>query len=77
MVKWVLLDDDSENKEEPEPKTSTTAMYDDALHVSKNLLLFLTQYSEEELGGTMFKVVTELQTEADNYIKTVDYFAVY
>ena len=53
-------DDDSENEEEPEPESSITT-YDEALCVFNNLLLFLRQHSEEQLSGTMFKVVTELR----------------
>lgn len=66
-AKQVQLDDtDSENEDEPEPEpepeSSTITTYDEALHVANDLLLFLTQHSEEQLSGIIFKVVTKLQS---------------
>jgi len=62
-AKRALFDeDDSENEEEPEPESTSITTYDEALRVSNDLLVFLTQHSEEQLSGTVFKVVTELQS---------------
>lgn len=58
-AKQALLDDDSENEEEPEGESSSITMHDEALHAFSDLL---TQHSEEQLSGTTFKVVIELQS---------------
>ena len=64
----LLDDDDSGNEEEPEAESSTITTYDEALRISNDLLLFLTQHSEEHLSGMVFKVITELESIKLNWL---------
>ena len=62
-------EDHSEDDVEPERSTRSITPYQMALHVSNDLLQFLTQNQEEEVAGAMFSVITLLESAQVNQAK--------
>ena len=48
--------------EEPEPKKSSIGTHKEAIHEANNLMLYLSQYGEEETAKAMGKAVMSLQS---------------
>ena len=62
VSKKTRVEESDDSGDENEPEMSSITSYEEALRCSNDLLLFLMQNNEEEIAGTMFDVITQLES---------------